>query len=169
VVVVKKPRNVKFATILSDVREPVQDRKVEVLFLEEIQAVDFAVSNTACGDITSREVHYLTHVSKKPANIRLDQLVFTEGRFHVVEWEDRDIWDHMADGTFRNITVVEYMQQRAPGKAPPGVRNTLFLLDKAIFKRYRDAAGYETRDVQKRSLLWPTNPIDERSPKKTKK
>jgi hypothetical protein len=169
--VVKRPRKLKFATILDDVVVAPNEGPpmLNVLFLEEIQAVDCLPTTGLQECISSREVHFLAHISRKTAMVRPEHLVLTDGRFHIVEWEDEDIWDHMGDGSFRNVTVAEYMKRPEPGRPLPGIRNTLFLLDKAIFERYRRDAGFETREVQKRSLLWATNPIDERPPKKGKR
>jgi len=175
VVLVKKPSKLRFATVTVNVTSVTSSDDTEtlpttipVLYLEEIQAVDCLTPGTTPSGIASREVHFFTHVSKKIMNVRCDQLVRTDGRCQVVEWENRDIWDHMANGTFVNISLEDYMQRPGPGAPLPGVRGTIFLLDKAIFQRYREEAGFETREVEKRSLLWPTNPIDERPMKKRK-
>lgn len=86
----------------------------------------------------------------------------------MVEWEDGDIWDHMFDGSFNKVAVEEFTQRSEPCIRKPGVKGTLFLLDRTIFEDFRENAGLETRRVEKRPLLWPTNPIDERAVKKKK-
>jgi hypothetical protein len=164
VVAVKKPTKVKFATVLVDTiyDSAVADTVIPVLYLEEIEAVDCSGSESL---LKSRSVHFLTHVSKKVSHIRFHQLLLDDKGSRIIRWNDCDIWDHLVEGGFRNVSREAYLDRSS---LPTGVKATVFLLEKSIFEAYRLQAGCDTREVKKRTFMWPQTSVDERRMKRLK-
>jgi len=146
------PSGVRFASVSDDITIADGVTSVPVRYLQEVgwPDIDHAQKGAPPQHLERwQSVRFLTHLSKRPGQVLLKNLLMDADRVEVLEWQDGDIWDQLDDGSFRPVLPDDYT---ARGEPISGVRATLFLLDEGLYDVYLELGNRGADNQHKRKF-----------------